>query len=119
MTRKILILCLMLSTYTYSASDNPIKQSIAILDSNVGEMKVEMILLEKNKWKLSSYLDGGRIVQREEIEHFYIENNFIRPIEYNFFQKILFRKYKASAIFDWEKNEASYVEKKEKKVQWL
>jgi len=114
MTRKILILCLMLSTYMYSASDNSIKQSIAILDSNVGEMKVEMILLKDNKWKLSSYLDGGRIVQREEIEYFYIENNFIRPIEYNFFQKILFRKYNASAIFDWEKNEASYVEKKEK-----
>ena len=31
-----------------------------------------------------------------------------------FFQKILFRKYNASAIFDWEKYEVSYVEKKEK-----
>ena len=51
MTRKILILCLMLSTYTYSASDNPIKQSEAILDSNVGEMKDQMILLKENKWK--------------------------------------------------------------------
>ena len=115
MIRKILIFCLILNSSLFSASDNPIKQSVAILDSNVGEMKVEMILLKDGKWKLRSYLDGGRIVKREEIEYFYLEDNFIRPIEYNFSMKIiLMRKINASAVFNWDENKVSYIEKKDK-----
>ena len=113
MIRKILIFCLILNSSLFSASDNPIKQSVAILDSNVGEMEVEMILLKDGKWKLRSYLDGGRIVKREEIEYFYLEDNFIRPIEYNFSMKIiLMRKINASAVFNWDENKVSYIEKK-------
>jgi len=115
MIRKILIFCLILNSSLFSASDNPIKQSVAILDSNVGEMEVEMILLKDGKWKLRSYLDGGRIVKREEIEYFYLEDNFIRPIEYNFSMKIiLMRKINASAVFNWDENKVSYIEKKDK-----
>jgi hypothetical protein len=99
---------------SFRASDNPIKQSIATLESNVGEMIVEMIQLDDGKWKLKSYLDGGSIVKREEIEYFYLEDNFIRPIEYNFSQRILFKKHNASAIFNWDEYEVNYVEKKEK-----
>ena len=97
------------------STDDPIKQSIATLESNVGEMTVEMIQLEDGKWKLRSYLDGGRIVQREEIEYFYLEENYIRPIEYDFSMKvILTRKYNASAVFNWDENKVSYIEKKDK-----
>ena len=94
-----LTLALITNIASFSSSDNPIKQSIATLESNVGEMEVEMIQLKDGKWKLRSYLDGGRIVKREEIEYFYLEDNFIRPIEYDFSMKvILMRKYNASAV---------------------
>ena len=75
MIRKISILCLILSNPIFSSSDNPIKQSVATLESDVGEMIVEMIQLEDGKWKLRSYLDGGRLVQREEIEYLHLKNS--------------------------------------------
>ena len=114
MIKVFLTLALMLNISNFRASDNHIKQSIATLESNVGEMKVEMIQLDDGKWKLRSYLDGGKIVKREEIEYFYLEDNFIRPIEYNFSQRILFKKYNASAIFNWDEHEVNYVEKQKK-----
>ena len=84
MIKIFLTLALIANFGSFRASDDPIKQSIATLESNVGEMEVEMIQLKDGKWKLRSYLDGGRIVKREEIEYFYLEDNFIRPIEYEF-----------------------------------
>ena len=113
MIKIFLTFALIANIASFRASDNPIKQSIATLESNVGEMTVEMIQLDDGKWKLRSYLDGGRIVKREEIEFFYLENNFVRPIEYKFFQKILFNKHNSSATFDWDKFTVSYIEKKE------
>ena len=47
-----------------------IKPSRATLESNVGEMQVEMIKLDNGSWKLTSLLDGGSIVRREESEVF-------------------------------------------------
>ena len=108
-------LALLLNATYFFASSDQIKQSIATLESNVGGMEVEMIQLEDGKWKLRSYLDGGRIVKREEVEYFYLENNFIQPIEYDFSMKvILMRKYNASAFFNWDENKVSYIEKKER-----
>ncbi len=97
MIKIFLTLALILNISILRSTDDPIKQSIAILESNVGEMTVEMIQLEDGKWKLRSNLDGGRIVKREEIEYFYLDDNFIKPIEYIFSQRILFKKYNASA----------------------
>ena len=114
MIKIFLTLALMLNISSFRASDDLIKQSIATLESNVGEMKVEMIQLEDGKWKLRSYLDGGRIVNREEIEYFYLDDNFIRPIEYIITQRILFKKYNSSATFNWDEYKVSYIEKKEK-----
>ena len=112
MIRKISILCLILSNPIFSLSDNPIKQSVATLESDVGEMIVEMIQLEDGKWKLRSYLDGGRLVQREEIEYLHLKNNFVQPLEYNFSMKIILsRKQKASAIFNWDNYEVRFTEK--------
>ena len=91
-----------------------IKPSRATLESNVGEMQVEMKMLEDGTWKLTSLLDGGSIVRREESEVFKLIDNQIHPINYRFNQRILFRKYKASADFDWQDNEVSFVENKDK-----
>ena len=77
-----------------------IKPSRATLESNVGDMQVEMIKLEDGSWQMNSLLDGGSIVRREESELFEIINNQIKPINYRFNQRILFRRSKASADFD-------------------
>ena len=91
-----------------------IKPSRATLESNVGDMQVEMIKLEDGSWQMNSLLDGGSIVRREESELFEIINNQIKPINYRYNQRILFRRSKASADFDWGNNEVSYTENKEK-----
>ncbi len=95
------------------ASPSAIKPSKAILESNVGEMEVEMKLLDNGLWKLTSLLDGGSIVRREESEIFELIENKIKPLNYSFNQRILFRKYKASADFDWEKLQVSFIENKD------
>lgn len=87
-----------------------IKPSKATLESNVGEMQVEMQILEDGSWKLTSLLDGGSIVRREESEIFKLIDNQIQPINYRFNQRILFRRSKASADFNWQNNEISFVE---------
>ena len=73
-----------------------------------------MIKLEDGSWQMNSLLDGGSIVRREESELFEIIDNQIKPINYRFNQRILFRRTKASADFDWDNNEVSYTENKEK-----
>ena len=93
-----------------------IKPSRATLESNVGEMQVEMIKLDNGYWKLNSLLDGGSIVKREESEIFELVNNQIKPIKYDFNQRILFRRYIASADFDWNANEVEFVEDKDKGI---
>ena len=107
-----LILALILCNGFLIAAET-IKPSKATLESNVGEMEVEMQLLDDGSWKLTSLLDGGSIVRREESEVFQLIDNQIHPINYRFNQRILFRKYKASADFDWENKEVVYVENKD------
>ena len=93
-----------------------IKPSRATLESNVGEMQVEMIKLDNGYWKLTSLLDGGSIVRRDESEVFELIDNQIKPLNYKFNQRILFRRYKASAEFDWSKDEVSFIENKDQGI---
>ena len=93
-----------------------INPSRATLESNVGEMRVEMIKLDNGSWELTSLLDGGSIVRREESEIFELIDNQIKPLSYKFKQRILFRGYKASAIFDWSKDEVSFIENKDEGI---
>ena len=93
-----------------------IKPSRATLESNVGEMQVEMIKLDNGSWKLTSLLDGGSIVRREESEVFELIDNQIKPLNYKFNQRILFRRSKASAEFDWSKDEISFIENKDQGI---
>ena len=107
-----LLIILLLSSISISAVE-AIRPSKAILESNVGEMEVQMNLLDDGSWKLTSSLDGGSIVKREESEVFELIDNQIKPINYRFNQRILFRKYMASADFDWTDKTVSYVENKD------
>ena len=117
--KKIILISLVLSIFSYLKAADEIKPSRAILESNVGEMQVEMIKLDNGHWKLNSLLDGGSIVKREESEIFELVENQIKPIKYNFNQRILFRRYKASADFNWDKNEVKFIENKNKGVLTL
>ena len=110
MNKIVLAIIFVLISIQASASDNPLKQSIAILESKYGDMSVEMIKLEENKWKLSSELVGTGI-KREETEYLYLEDNFVRPIEYKFSQRILFLREKNSANFNWDDYLINYTKK--------
>jgi hypothetical protein len=117
--KKIILISLVLSIFSYLKAADEIKPSRAILESNVGEMQVEMIKLDNGHWKLNSLLDGGSIVKREESEIFELVQNQIKPIKYDFNQRILFRRYKASADFNWDKNEVKFIENKDKGILTL
>ena len=84
--KKIILISLVLSVFSYLKGADEIKPSRAILESNVGEMQVEMIKLDNGHWKLNSLLDGGSIVKREESEIFELVENPIKPIKYDFKQ---------------------------------
>ena len=117
--KKIILISLVLSIFSYLKAADEIKPSRAILESNVGEMQVEMIKLDNGHWKLNSLLDGGSMVKREESEIFELVENQIKPIKYDFNQRILFRRYKASADFNWDKNEVKFIENKDKGILTL
>ena len=119
--KKIIITALALSCSfsIFSLDNDGIKGSTATLTSNVGDMKVSMTKNAEGNWVLKSHLDGGRIVQRKEEEVFYIEGNRIKPISYSFNQKILFKKLKSFALFDWENKSVSYKEGKKEGIASL
>ena len=114
--KKIILTSLVLSIFSYLKAADEIQPSRATLESNVGEMRVEMIKLDNGLWKLNSLLDGGSIVKREETEIFELVKNQIKPINYDFNQRILFRRYKASADFNWDKKEVKFIENKDKGI---
>ena len=116
---KIILISLVLSIFGYLKAADEIQPSRATLESNVGEMQVEMIKLDNGHWMLNSLLDGGSIVKREESEIFELIENQIKPINYDFNQRILFRRYKASADFNWDKKEVEFIENKDKGILTL
>ena len=117
--KKIILISSVLSIFSFLEAADEIQPSRATLESNVGEMQVEMIKLDNGHWKLNSLLDGGSIVKREESEIFELVENQIKPIKYDFNQRILFRRYKASADFNWDKNEVKFIENKDKGILTL
>ncbi len=110
-----LLLIIAVSMQIIKAAEE-IKPSRATLESNVGEMQVEMIKLDNGFWKLTSLLDGGSIVRREESEVLELIDNQIKPLNYNLNQRIFLRRYKASAEFDWSKDEVSFIENKDQGI---
>jgi len=117
MKKIITLLVLLTSINIFSLELTEIKGSIATLTSEIGEMEVSMTKNEKGYWTLKSYLDGGRIVQRKEEELFIFDSTGIRPTSYSFNQRILFKRLKSTAQFDWDNKTVSFKEgKKEGKV---
>ena len=79
-----------------------LRPSKATLTMKNGDMEVWLEKKGNNTWEMGSFVDGGRIFEREEISVFELNQNSIIPLDHKVRMKILFKKIRASAHFDWE-----------------
>ena len=91
-----------------------LRPSKATLTMNSGDMEVWLEKKGNNTWEMGSFVDGGRIFEREEISVFELNQNSVIPLDHKVRLKILFKKIKASAHFDWENLKVDFEEGKNK-----
>ena len=91
-----------------------LRPSKATLTMNSGDMEVWLEKKGNNTWEMGSFVDGGRIFEREEISVFELNQNSVIPLDHKVRMKILFKKIKASAHFDWENLKVDFEEGKNK-----
>ena len=89
-----------------------LKPSKATLTMNAGDMEVWLEKKDNNIWEMGSNVDGGGVFQREEISIFKLKDNSVIPLDHKIKMKILFKKIKASARFNWESYTLDYKEGK-------
>ena len=115
MRNKLFIILLMFFAFQLSAEKLEIlKPSKAILTMQAGEMEVWIEKKENNIWEMGSTVDGGRVFQRKEVSTFELKEDSVIPLEHKMSMKILFKKIKASARFNWENLTLDYGEGKDK-----
>ena len=91
-----------------------LRPSKATLTMKSGDMEVWLEKKGNNTWEMGSFVDGGRIFEREEISVFELNQNSVIPLDHKVRLKILFKKIKASAHFDWESLKVDFEEGKNK-----
>ena len=91
-----------------------LRPSKATLTMNSGDMEVWLEKKGSNTWEMGSFVDGGRIFEREEISVFELNQNSVIPLDHKVRMKILFKKIKASAHFDWGNLKVDFEEGKNK-----
>ena len=91
-----------------------LKPSKATLTMKAGDMEVWLEKKENNIWEMGSLVDGGRVFQRKEVSIFELKEDSVIPLEHKMSMKILFKKIKASARFNWENLTLDYGEGKDK-----
>jgi hypothetical protein len=91
-----------------------LRPSKATLTMKGGDMEVWLEKKVNNTWEMSSIVDGGRVFQRKEVSIFELKEDSIIPLDYKMSLKILFKKIKASARFDWENLALDYEQGKNK-----
>ena len=91
-----------------------LRPSKATLTMKSGDMEVWLEKKGNNIWEMGSFVDGGRIFEREEISVFELNQNSVIPLDHKVRMKILFKKIKASAHFDWENLKVDFEEGKNK-----
>ena len=114
---KIELLVILFLTFPFTLiAENflDLKQTKATLSMSGGEMEVLLKKKENNIWEMSSYVDGGRIFERKEVSIFELNQNSLVPLSHKVRMKILFKKIKASANFDWKNLQVDYEEGKDK-----
>ena len=113
-TNFLLILLALLSFDLISKDYSDLKASKATLTMNGGEMDVWMTKKENNLWEMKSIVDGGRVFERKEISVFELNQKTLIPLDHNIRMRILFKKIKSSASFDWKNLKVDYQEGKDK-----
>ena len=108
----ILISILTISFNAFSLAPDEIKGSVAVLATDVGDLEVSMLKNDQGNWVLKSHLDGGSVFQREEKETFSFDEKGIKPLHYEFKQRLIFKKIKATAKFDWSERIVTFKEGK-------
>ena len=63
---------------------------------------------------MGSIVDGGSVFQRKEVSIFELKEDSVIPLEHKMSMKILFKKIKASARFNWENHTLDYEQGKNK-----
>jgi len=91
-----------------------LRPSKATLTMKTGDMEVWLEKKGNNTWEMGSFVDGGRIFEREEISVFELNQNSIIPLDHKVRMKILFKKIRASAHFDWENLKVDFEEGRNK-----
>ena len=115
MRNKLFIILLMSFAFQISAEKlEVLKPSRATLDMKTGDMEVWLEKKENNIWEMGSIVDVGRLYRREEISIFELKEGSVIPLDYKFSKKVLFKKTKASAHFNWENLTLDYEEGKNK-----
>jgi len=113
MRNKFFIIMLISFAFQISAEKlEELKPSKATLTMKAGDMEVWLEKKDNNIWEMGSNVDGGRVFQREEISVFELKDNSIIPLDHKIKMKILFKKIKASARFNWENHILDYEEGK-------
>ena len=115
MRNKLFIILLTFFAFQLSAEKlEALKPSKATLTMKNGDMEVWLEKKENNIWEMGSLVDGGRVFQRKEVSIFELKEDSVIPLEHKMSMKILFKKIKASARFNWENLTLDYGEGKDK-----
>ena len=115
MRNKLFIILLIFFAFQLSAEKlEVLKPSKATLTMEAGDMEVWLEKKENNIWEMGSIVDGGRVFQRKEVSIFELKEDSVIPLDHKMSMKILFKKIKASARFNWENLTLDYGEGKDK-----
>jgi len=115
MRNKLFIILLMFFAFQLSAEKlEVLKPSKATLTMKAGDMEVWLEKKENNIWEMGSTVDGGRVFQRKEVSSFELKEDSVIPLDHKISMKILFKKIKASARFNWKNLTLDYEEGKNK-----
>ena len=115
MRNKLFIILLIFFASQLSAEKlEVLKPSKATLTMKDGDMEVWLEKKENNIWEMGSLVDGGRVFERKEISIFELKEDSVIPLDHKMSMKILFKKIKASARFNWENLTLDYGEGKDK-----
>ena len=115
MRNKLFIILLMFFAFQLSAEKlEVLKPSKATLTMKAGDMEVWLEKKENNIWEMGSLVDGGRVFQRKEVSIFELKEDSVIPLDHKMTMKILFKKIKASARFNWENLTLDYEQGKNK-----
>jgi len=103
MRNKLFIILLTFFAFQlYAEKLDALKPSKATLTMKNGDMEVWLEKKENNIWEMGSLVDGGRLFERKEVSIFELKEDSVIPLDHKMSMKILFKKIKASASFNWE-----------------